>query len=95
MTGSSYNRRRRKQWLIDTYGNGITVVCFLGIHPRCRKILTIATVWVDRIVPGCLGGTYQRDNIQPACDRCQMLQGGQIGQSRRGRGKGEEVSAHG
>lgn len=34
---------------------------------RCGILLTVDTVTVDRIVPGCQGGTYRRDNIRPAC----------------------------
>lgn len=34
---------------------------------RCGKLLTEETLTVDRIKPGCKGGTYRRDNIRPAC----------------------------
>jgi hypothetical protein len=37
---------------------------------RCGLLLTADTVTVDRIKPGCHGGTYRRDNIRPACGRC-------------------------
>lgn len=43
---------------------------------RCGALLTVDTVWVDRIVPGCKGGTYARNNIRPACGPCQCRQGG-------------------
>jgi 5-methylcytosine-specific restriction endonuclease McrA len=45
---------------------------------RCGKLLTVDTVTVDRIVPGCLGGTYRRDNIRPACGRCNSSTGGKL-----------------
>ena len=44
---------------------------------RCGCLLTVDTVTVDRIVPGCQGGTYRRDNIRPACGPCNSETGGQ------------------
>lgn len=69
--GSSYSRRRRKEWLLETFGNGETVKCY-----RCPTILTFFTVSVDRIIPGCQGGTYRRGNIRPACLPCNSETGG-------------------
>lgn len=43
---------------------------------RCGKLLTVDTVTVDRIVPGCKGGTYARNNIRPACGGCNSETGG-------------------
>jgi 5-methylcytosine-specific restriction endonuclease McrA len=37
---------------------------------RCGELLTLETVTVDRIKPGCQGGTYRRNNIRPACGPC-------------------------
>lgn len=37
---------------------------------RCGVLLTVETVTVDRIVPGCQGGRYVRNNIRPACAAC-------------------------
>ena len=31
---------------------------------------------VDRIVPGCQGGTYRRGNIRPCCELCNSTLGG-------------------
>lgn len=31
---------------------------------------------VDRIIPGCQGGTYRRTNIRPACGSCNSETGG-------------------
>lgn len=42
---------------------------------RCGKLLTIETVTVDRIIPGCEGGTYRRNNIRPSCSECANKQG--------------------
>lgn len=33
---------------------------------------------VDRIKPGCQGGTYRRDNIRPACGPCNSETGGSV-----------------
>lgn len=37
---------------------------------RCGRLLTVDTVTADRIIPGCKGGTYRRNNIRPACMEC-------------------------
>ena len=42
---------------------------------RCGTLLTESTVTVDRIKPGCQGGTYRRDNIRPACGTCNSSTG--------------------
>jgi 5-methylcytosine-specific restriction endonuclease McrA len=42
---------------------------------RCGKLLTADTVTVDRIVPGCQGGTHRRSNIRPACGPCNSVTG--------------------
>lgn len=39
---------------------------------------------VDRIIPGCQGGTYRRTNIRPACGSCNSETGGRLA----GTGKG-------
>lgn len=45
---------------------------------RCGTLLTVDTVTVDRIIPGCQGGTYRRNNIRPACAACNSHTGGSI-----------------
>jgi len=72
--GSSYARRARKQFLLDTYGDGITCLC-----SHCPAVLTFTTVNVDRIQPGWRGGTYRRSNIRPSCAPCGSKQGGEMG----------------
>lgn len=42
---------------------------------RCGVLLTVDTVTVDRIIPGCQGGTYRRTNIRPACGTCNSSTG--------------------
>lgn len=54
-----------------------------GVKPACRcyrcgKLLTVDTVTVDRIIPGCKGGTYRRTNIRPACGLCNSETGGSV-----------------
>ena len=71
--GSSYDRARRRSWLLNTFGNGHTAPCY-----RCGLALTNSTITVDRIMPGCKGGTYRRDNIRPACALCNSQTGGRL-----------------
>jgi 5-methylcytosine-specific restriction endonuclease McrA len=91
--GSAEDRRRRREWLLDTYradvdvrvtepwpgftlfetkahdvpGHGFEKACRCY---RCGSLLTLLTLTVDRIIPGCRGGTYRRSNIRPACFGC-------------------------
>lgn len=71
--GSSYDVRARKQWLLDTFGDGTYADCVF-----CEVVLDFGTLTVDRIVPGCRGGTYCRDNIRPACMSCNSIDGNRI-----------------
>lgn len=60
--------------LHTTLGEGVSACrCY-----RCGVLLTAETVTVDRIVPGCQGGTYRRDNIRPACMGCNSKTGGSV-----------------
>lgn len=45
---------------------------------RCGTLLHDGTLTVDRIKPGCEGGTYRRDNIRPACGPCNSETGGPL-----------------
>lgn len=74
--GSAAERRRRRQWLLDVFGDGVTVMCHLEVSDYCLMDLDIHTVTVDRVVPACEGGRYVRGNIQPACRPCSDRQGG-------------------
>lgn len=60
--GNAADRRRRKLWMLAHFGNGTTCPC---VH--CQQPLTYDTVEADRIIPG---GSYRRDNVQPACRAC-------------------------
>jgi hypothetical protein len=64
--GSNAARRRRRAWLLVTFGDGTHARCHW-----CPTLLDIDTVTVDRYpVEGRHGGTYRRDNIVPACASC-------------------------
>jgi len=94
--GSSDERRRRREWLVETYRADVDVhvielfngtSLMVGVLPgteggqracrcyRCGALLTADTVSVDRIKPGCRGGTYARSNIRPSCGRCNSVTG--------------------
>jgi hypothetical protein len=77
--GNSRDRARRRRWLVEHYGDGELVACFLQISRHCLYVLDEHTVSADRIDPG---GSYRRSNIQPACGPCQCRQGGLIGAAR-------------
>lgn len=73
--GGAPARRRRRQWLLDQFGDGKTAPCSFG----CGTAIDIDTMTVDRFpVPGCLGGTYRRGNIRPACQPCNSSHGGGV-----------------
>lgn len=96
--GSSKDRAARKQWLLDTYRADVDVLedAWVGVVAvphgegqkacrcyRCGGLLTMFTVTVDRIIPGCQGGTYRRSNIRPACGPCNSETGARLGHARR------------
>lgn len=83
--GSTRDRLARRRWLVTTFRANVDVA---GVHPSCRcyrcgVLLTVVTVTVDRIVPGCRGGTYRRNNIRPSCQECASLTGAHLGAKRR------------
>ena len=74
--GSSYDVRARKHYLLVTYESDIgpgTCRCY-----RCGTLLDFFLLTVDRIKPGCRGGTYARHNIRPACGSCNSQTGGSV-----------------
>jgi len=78
--GSAANRRARRQWLLDTFGDGITAPCSFG----CGTRVTLRTMSIDRYpVTGIDGGTYERGNIRPACGPCNSAHGGALGAARK------------
>lgn len=89
--GGSESRRRRREWIVETYRADVDAVGVEWIGGadlvadvaysacrcyRCGKLLTVDTVTIDRIIPGCKGGTYRRNNIRPACGPCNSEAGG-------------------
>jgi hypothetical protein len=90
--GSSYARAARRRYLVETYradvdvcvNHHVSTAVHVGCSEtepacrcyRCGDLLTVDTVSVDRIIPGCQGGTYRRNNIRPACLRCNSETGG-------------------
>lgn len=99
--GNVEDRRRRREWLVETFRADIDVRPITESMPspleavalgdgipacrcyRCGRLLTVDTVSPDRIVPGCEGGRYTRDNIRPACETCQSITGGHLGAARK------------
>jgi 5-methylcytosine-specific restriction endonuclease McrA len=88
--GNAKDRERRRAWLIETYRADVDVIDIRWIGGgqltedvsipacrcyRCGTLLTVDTVTVDRIIPGCRGGTYRRNNIRPACSSCNSMTG--------------------
>lgn len=68
LRGSSLDRWRRRQWLLSPAagfgGNGTSVPCY-----HCRR--RVRNFEVDRFpLCGHAGGRYTRDNIVPACAKC-------------------------
>lgn len=94
--GNTEDRRRRREWLVETYRADVDVIVLADgdVFPmygepigagraacrcyRCGALLTVETVTVDRIIPGCKGGTYRRNNIRPACGSCNSETGGSL-----------------
>src|SRR6478752_2743274 len=81
--GGAADRRARKQWLLDTFGDGTSAECALQFDARCLGRVTLATIQVDRVDPGCHGGGYARSNIRPACGPCNSRHGTAIREARR------------
>jgi 5-methylcytosine-specific restriction endonuclease McrA len=77
--GGSEARRRRKLWLLTEFGDGTKAPCW-----GCGDKVDYDTITVDRIVPGIDGGTYARENIRPACEDCNILDGNRVRNERRG-----------
>jgi len=71
--GSAEQRRRRKWWVLEWFGDGETAPCY-----SCGEMLTYDTLQIDRIVPGALGGTYAKGNIRPACGPCNIRTGNEV-----------------
>lgn len=82
--GSVYTRRARRAWLMVAYASDVVglVRCY-----RCGALLYnpdddasnfALPLTIDRIIPGCQGGTYRRNNIRPACGTCNSSTGAKL-----------------
>lgn len=68
---------RGPAWLVKSYQADVDVDGMPAARCyRCGVLLTVLTITVDRIIPGCQGGTYRRNNIRPACATCNSSTGG-------------------
>lgn len=64
--GNNKDRARRKQWLLETFGDGESCAC-----RWCGERLTFETITADRFpLCGHDGGRYTRDNVVPSCGPC-------------------------
>jgi 5-methylcytosine-specific restriction endonuclease McrA len=74
--GNTKDREARRLWLLRSFASDVstssdpTCRCY-----RCGALLTESTLTVDRILPGCQGGKYTRENIRPACSKCNSVTG--------------------
>lgn len=90
--GNTRDREARKNWLLKAFAADQTTSHtvwtgnrFITYHDepacrcyRCGELLHFNTLTVDRIIPGCKGGTYRRNNIRPACAQCNSSTGGKL-----------------
>lgn len=68
--GNAADRRARKCWMLLTWGDGEKCPC---VH--CGAMVDFSTVEADRIAPG---GSYRRDNVQPACRPCNISRSNKV-----------------
>lgn len=88
--GNTQDRRARRAFIMTTYASDVPGYCRCY---RCGTLLynpdappvgiengwrAADTLTVDRIIPGCKGGTYRRNNIRPACGGCNSETGGPL-----------------
>lgn len=84
--GNTTDRRRRREWLVATFRADLDIDGVPACRCwRCGQLLTTDAVSPDRIIPGCEGGRYTRDNLRPSCAPCQSITGGKLGAERRHR----------
>jgi hypothetical protein len=72
--GNARDRLARRLFLLTRDGDGTTAPCW-----ECGTPVNIATLVVDRITPGVLGGRYVRGNIRCHCRPCSDRQGYNLG----------------
>lgn len=72
--GSVADRRARKWFLLRKFESPMFGAGWTHCY-RCLALLCYDNLTVDRILPGCQGGTYRRDNIRPCCGFCNSSTG--------------------
>lgn len=76
------------EWMADLEAAGVAYVLLATCRCyRCGCLLVDGTLTVDRIIPGCKGGTYRRENIRPACGGCNSETGGALASKPKRRGR--------
>lgn len=77
--GNNVTRRARRLWVLRTFdpelGDDVARCRLQLAGDRCHGVVDESTLSLDRIDRG---GTYRRENIQPACVPCQNTQGALI-----------------
>lgn len=63
--GNNRDRAARKHWMLRTWDVDLPPWNCRCVH--CGCVLSYDTVQADRINPG---GSYRRENVQPACNSC-------------------------
>lgn len=96
--GNTAQRRKRRQETVQRYRadvdvadglDGLVAVPIGEGRPACRcyrcgELLDEFSISIDRIKPGCEGGTYADPlNLRPACLTCNSSTGGALGAARR------------
>lgn len=82
--GNTTERAARRQWLLDTFGDGVTAPCSIGWDENCLGEVDDTTITVDRWpVAGIDGGTYDRRNIRPGCGPCNSRAGTALREARK------------
>jgi hypothetical protein len=92
--GSTEDRRVRRQWLLDTFGDGVTAPCMIEWDSNCLGTVGGGTLTVDRYpIAGIDGGTYELDNIRPACGPCNSRAGTALREARKAERQAVRVRA--
>lgn len=92
--GSVTDRARRRAALVARDG---WPECGIVLCARCDVPLLQdedpdapgQSLTVDRITPGCQGGTYALDNVRAFCGPCNQETGGHLGASRKAASSGQ------
>ncbi len=79
LRGSASDRRARKRWILETFGDGGVCPC-----TWCGALVSFESMHVDRFpVCGRDGGRYVHENIVPACPSCNLTRCQRCGDQQR------------